>query len=452
MVPSSRKTPSSHTPLALRLQSRASFGPTAEQAAGVGGADGRAWLEAQLSPADIDEAALLARLARQPGLALPSSMAGMIPARGKDADAGEKKEFNRQMRQLALSLAGRRIVSAVHAERQLEAVMLDFWFNHFNVFARKSAVAMVLPEYEDGIRARAFGRFEDLLLFTARSPAMLLYLDNFRSSRDRPERRRRSASRRGRSSNTRGLNENYARELLELHTLGVDGGYSQADVVAVARTLTGWSVERPGATPDGQRGGFTFRERMHDPDEKRVLGQRVAGSGLDEGIWLLRMLARQPSTAKHLSIKLCRRFVTDDPPPALIERTARVYLDTQGSIEAVLRSIFLSPEFLAPENRKLKTPLEFVASSVRRLGGETDGGKRILSVLMQLGEPPLHCAAPTGFPDTVEAWLDPGAMLERISFGYGLAANLVKGTSAAHSPREVARLGLELASPEFQWQ
>jgi uncharacterized protein (DUF1800 family) len=413
--------PLEHAPasplLAERLLTRASFGPTAAEAARDGGEDPHAWLEAQLTPGAIDETALLARLDQHAGLSVPTNMAGMIPRRGEDADVEEKKAFKREMRQLALSLAGQRVVRAVHAERQLEEVMVDFWINHFNVFARKSAVPMVLPQYEAGIRERAFGQFEDLLLFTAQSPAMLIYLDNFKSSREFPEHRLRRAERRGRTPRVKGLNENYARELLELHTLGVDGGYTQADVVEVARVLTGWSVERPERTPGGQRGEFVFRDRMHDPDDKRVLGQKVPGNGIDEGTWLLRMLARHPSTARHLSTKLCRRFVSDDPPAALVGRVARMFQETEGNTREVLRAIFLSPEFADPENRKLKTPVEFVASSVRQAGGETDGGKPVLFVLQQLGEPSLHCAAPTGFPDTLEAWLDPGAMLERISFG-----------------------------------
>jgi uncharacterized protein (DUF1800 family) len=448
--------PLEHAPasplLAERLLTRASFGPTAAEAARDGGEDPHAWLEAQLTPGAIDETALLARLDQHAGLSVPTNMAGMIPRRGEDADVEEKKAFKREMRQLALSLAGQRVVRAVHAERQLEEVMVDFWINHFNVFARKSAVPMVLPQYEAGIRERAFGQFEDLLLFTAQSPAMLIYLDNFKSSREFPEHRLRRAERRGRTPRVKGLNENYARELLELHTLGVDGGYTQADVVEVARVLTGWSVERPERTPGGQRGEFVFRDRMHDPDDKRVLGQKVPGNGIDEGTWLLRMLARHPSTARHLSTKLCRRFVSDDPPAALVGRVARMFQETEGNTREVLRAIFLSPEFADPENRKLKTPVEFVASSVRQAGGETDGGKPVLFVLQQLGEPSLHCAAPTGFPDTLEAWLDPGAMLERISFGYALAANRIEGTHVSASSGEALKLGHVLASPEFQWQ
>ena len=425
---------------AERVIARASFGPDGE--AGDPPKDADSWLAQQLHPDQIDDSALDARLAGNADLAMP----GMLPRRGEGTDARQRKEFKRQMRRLAMALSGQRIVRAVHARRQLEEVMLDFWFNHFNVFARKSAIAMTLPEYEDTLRKHVLGRFEELLVASAQSPAMLIYLDNYRSSRERSTRHR------GGNPKFNGINENYARELLELHTLGVRGEYTQTDVIEVARTLTGWSVKRSSGTRAGSRREFAFRAFLHDDGPKRVLGKRVPGAGQEQGIWLLRMLARHPSTAHHIATKLCRRFVADDPPEPLVARVSGVFLATAGDIRPMLRCIFDSPEFVAPENRKLKTPLEFVASAARRIGAQTDGGKAMLFVLRQLGEPPLHCSAPTGYPDRIDAWLDPGAMLERISFAYGLAADKIEGTRSPHGRTEIAKLALELASPEFQWQ
>jgi uncharacterized protein (DUF1800 family) len=256
----------------------------------------------------------------------------------------------------------------------------------------------------------------------------------------------------------RGLNENYARELLELHTLGVDGGYAQQDVIEVARVLTGWSLTRE--LPPR----FAFRPALHDPGRKRVLGARVQGEGIEEGLWLLRFLARHPSTARFVSFKLARRFVADVPPPALVERLARRFLDTEGDIAALLRTLFAAPEFIAPEHRKFKTPLEFVASALRATGGETDGGAPLRLALAVMGELPFFARTPDGYPDTADEWLGPSAILTRLALAFHLSQRGLGGTrlgksvpelyasavSSGASPAE--RVALAVAAPEFQWQ
>ncbi|HWP74918.1 MAG TPA: DUF1800 domain-containing protein [Methylomirabilota bacterium] len=325
-----------------------------------------------------------------------------------------------------------RVTRAVLSERQLEEVLVDFWFNHFNVYAQKGAVRWMLPAYErEAIRPHVLGRFRDLVLATARHPAMLFYLDNWLSTRaDLVVPRGPNAGRRA------GLNENYARELMELHTLGVDGGYTQQDVVEVARCFTGWTIDRP-----QQGGGFVFRTAAHDRGEKRVLGQVIpAGGGREDGERVIDILARHPATARFIATKLTRRFVSDDPPPALVERAAATFQRTDGSIRAVLVTILTSPEFWSAEayRAKIKTPLEVVASAVRTLDGRLvtvadgrdglgDGGMVLAREVARLGEPLYEMQPPTGYPDRAESWVNTGALLGRMNFALGLAHNRLRG-------------------------
>ncbi len=353
----------------------------------------------------------------------------------------ERKQRRQLVKRLVSHAVAARIVRAVHSEHQLREVMVDFWANHFSVFAMKGAVGGTLLSYEnDVLRSRALGRFEDLLLAVAQSPTMLVYLDNIRSG-------------------ARGaINENYARELLELHTLGVDAGYDQRDVLEVARVLSGWSVGR------AARPAFEFRPRLHVPGAKSVLGERVPGAGVDEGISLLRRLARHPSTARHVSRKLVTRFVSDSPPPGLVERAAKRFSASGGHIAEVLRTILSSPEFVDPANVKLKTPFEFVASALRETGGETDGGRRLRRELGLLGELPWFARTPEGHPDQAVDWIDPSAMLARISLGFRLGKGLA-GTrlgaiipsgaqtlAADQSLSAIERVAVAVSSPGFQWQ
>jgi uncharacterized protein (DUF1800 family) len=362
----------------------------------------------------------------------------------------------REQRVVMLELSQQKVLRAAYSERQLEEVMVDFWFNHFNVFAGKGPTRLYVTEYErDAIRPHALGKFRDLLGATAQSPAMLFYLDNWQSSAPLDAAaagaiRRPQVSRgRGRATGARlrnppemteaaqnrrprGINENYARELMELHTLGVDGGYTQKDVQEVARAFTGWTIANPRLG-----GGFRFEPRMHDRHEKVVLGRKIkAGGGQDEGERVLDMLAEHPSTARHIATKLARRFVSDTPPSALVDRAARRFRDTHGDIREVVRTIVLSPEFFAPEayRAKVKTPLEFVVSAVRATGVETPNGLPLVQAVRELGMPLYMCQPPTGYADKAEAWVNTGALLNRMNFAVALTTGRMRGGRTQRAP------------------
>jgi uncharacterized protein (DUF1800 family) len=391
-----------------------------------------------------------------------------------DASARPQSDAMRMERQALGDVMQAKVLRAAYSERQLEEVMVDFWFNHFNVFAGKGQVRMYLNEYErDAIRPHALGKFEDLLTATASSPAMLFYLDNWQSAADLP----RSARNR-----RRGLNENYARELMELHTLGVDGGYTQKDVQEVARAFTGWTIANP-----RQGGGFYFDPRMHDDGEKVALGRKIhAGGGKKDGEGVLALLARHPSTARFISLKLARRFVADDPPTTLVDRAAARFRETDGNIREVVRTILTSPEFFAAASyrAKIKTPFEFVVSAVRATGTDLPSALPIVGAIRNLGMPLYGCQPPTGYADTAEAWVNTGALLSRMNFAVSLtslrqrggprlrqdpgidapaitstaviasalAGDLSEATSAtvAKATTEPQALALVLGSPEFQ--
>ncbi len=343
---------------------------------------------------------------------------------------------------VAEELVQAKLLRAVYSERQLEEVMTDFWFNHFNVFAGKGPERLFLTNYEqDVIRPRALGKFEDLLVATAKSPAMLFYLDNWMSVgpnsmralgiSDRPIRpygpygrprrfRRPNAKRRANS----GLNENYGRELLELHTLSVNGGYSQRDVTEVAKVFTGWTIEKPN---DG--GSFTYEPRMHEPGPKFVLGHRIKPKGEDEGREVLHMLATSPQTAHFISLKLAERFVSDDPPPAFVDRMAKTFEKKKGDIREVLATLFHSPEFWADGayRAKVKTPLEFVASAVRATGADVDDAMPLARQVANMGMPLYGAQPPTGYSMKADTWVSSSALLNRMNFALGLTAGRVRG-------------------------
>ena len=346
-------------------------------------------------------------------------------------------------RRVIEELSAARIVRATESERQLNEVLVDFWMNHFNVFAGKGLDRVFTTSFErDVIRPRIWGRFEDLLLATAKSPAMLFYLDNAQSTADeahRPARpipfRREFAvllGMRGGAGNPNrssgGLNENYARELLELHTLGVDGGYTQKDVTELARVLTGWSIGRP-----EQGSGFVFRAPLHDIGTKTVLGTPFPpGGGIEEGESMIRILARHPSTARHIAFQLCRRFVADDPPKALVDRVAKRFLETGGDLRETVRAVVTSEEFFDPQyyRAKVKSPFEYVISALRAVGASPEDALPIARQLAQMGEPLYLCQPPTGYSDTAEAWVNTGALVARLNFALQLASNTLPGTFA----------------------
>jgi uncharacterized protein (DUF1800 family) len=373
------------------------------------------------------------------------------------------RDAAREARAVVGDVIGARVARAVGSERQLEEVMVDFWLNHFTVFAGKNVVRYYIADYErEAIRPHALGTFRELLGAVAKSPAMLLYLDNAQSVADstqptlgrrpgagalrgrlarRPEAAARLDSLRARMP--RGLNENYARELLELHTLGVDGGYSQKDVIEVARALTGWTV--PGVRQGAD--GFRFIPMLHDAAEKVVLGQRLpAGRGAQDGEDVLDIVAAHPATARHIATKLAVRFVSDSPPSALIDRAAATFTRTGGDIREVVRTIVTSDEFFsrAAYRAKVKSPFEVVVSAMRALGAAPDTSPRTAGVIALLGQPIYGHQAPNGWPETGEAWLNTGAILNRINFALAAAAGRIPGGSARKwAGDSVARLSRE---------
>jgi uncharacterized protein (DUF1800 family) len=423
-------------------------------------------------------------------------------ARQEDADPqrrAQRQAIAQYMRENGLEspqrimyeLNSARVLRAVYSERQLQEVMVDFWTNHFNVFAQKGADRWFLTSYDrDVIRPNALGNFRDLLEATAKSPAMLFYLDNFQSTdpnaqmnraqlrqrmddtggagqmrrggvfgggrmRDGEARARRQAEmnreqQQGQGQTAgqqprpqqqqrmkRGINENYARELMELHTLGVEGGYTQRDVQEVARAFTGWTIFQPRGGgiygddgEDSRAGTFVFNPRMHDSGEKTVLGQKISsGGGVEDGLKVLDILVRNPATAKFVATKLCRKFVADEPSPALVARVADAFHKSDGDIKTTLRAIFSSPEFNSAETRraKIKTPFELAVSAIRTLGAETEVRPALMQWIGRMGEPLYGYQAPTGYPDVAEYWVNTGALLERLNFSLALVSNRIPG-------------------------
>ena len=436
----------------LHMLNRLGYGPRPGDVERVRQIGVAAYVEQQLSPSGIPDPALEQALPAYRVLGqTPAALVREYPQPSQKVlqqlnsgqmsreEAVQMFPLDRRPAVITAQMQAARITRAVMSERQLEEVMVDFWFNHFNVYAQKGAVKWMLPAYErEAIRPHVFGPFRDLLLATARHPAMLFYLDNWLSTRA-------DLTLPGGANGPRraGLNENYARELMELHTLGVDGGYTQQDVIEVARCFTGWTIDRP-----QQGGGFVFRPIAHDRGEKHVLGQVIpAGGGLQDGERVIDILVHHPSTARFIATKLARRFVSDDPPPALVERAAATFQRTDGNIRAVLVTIFTSPEFWSAETYrvKIKTPLEVVVSAVRTLDGRiavvvpgeggggpevgAGGGVVLAREVAKLGEPLYEAQPPTGYPDRAEAWVNTGALLGRMNFALGLAHNRFRGAS-----------------------
>jgi len=312
---------------------------------------------------------------------------------------------------------------AVLSNRQLEEVLVDFWFNHFNVSTTKNQLRMLLPSYErDAIRPHVLGRFRDMLLATARHPAMLFYLDNYQSQAPRQELLQIAGLR------LPGINENYGRELLELHTLGVDGGYTQDDVVNVARVFTGWTI-----FDVGRVGEFQFNPQNHDRNEKKVLGKVFPrGGGENEGVQVIDMLARHPSTAHFISLRLAQRFVADEPPPGLVDRMAATFTKTDGDLRAVMETLLLSKEFLSEGawRSKVKSPLEMVASSLRALDADVTDTTAIAQRIADLGQPLYAKVEPTGYPNNSAGWANSVGLLGRMNFASALLAGQIDGVQA----------------------
>ena len=359
--------------------------------------------------------------------------AGMVPALREAVEDLENPE-----RLVAQELMAVRLTRDIYSGAQLQEVMTDFWLNHFNVYLRKNEqMPYYLVSYErDTIRPRALGKFEDLLEAVAHSPAMLLYLDNAESvgpdslaaERAKMAAWRRPAKKR---QDPPGINENYARELMELHTLGVNGGYTQADVIQVARVLTGWTVERPQFG-----GGFVFNPNRHEPGTKKVLGKKIKGNGEMEGRELLHMLATRPATAHFLSRELAQRFVSDDPPQSLVDRMAKTYLANGGDISAVLTTLFHSPEFWSRDayRAKVKTPIEFVVSAVRASNANVENFMPLVNALRAMGMPIYGCIPPSGYSWDSATWVSTGALVDRMNFALALAADHLPGITVQWAP------------------
>ncbi len=484
---------------------RLAFGPRPGDVERVRAMGVDAWIDAQLHPERIDDGALERWLTRFPTLAMsgeeliakyppPGQQLARITARQQRAGQGTPSgaanppaapgragnmpqlspedstalaQSARDAARVTAELSISRVARAVASERQLLEVMTDFWANHFSVFTGKQQTRYYIPEYDGLIRAHALGRFRDLLGAVAHSGAMLYYLDQWQSVADsgrrtleqprgaqlRPAqraamRRRLTPEQQQRLQNAaarrpRGINENYARELMELHTLGVDGGYTQQDVMEVARALTGWTLTRG---PQG--GAFQFRPEVHDAEAKTILGQAFpAGRGQDEGERVLDLLASHPSTARFIATKLVRRLVNDEPPAALVERAAATFTRTDGDMREVVRTIVTSDEFFADAafRAKVKTPFELVASASRALGGQPDGTPLSAQLVARLGQPIYGRQTPDGWPDTADEWINTGAILNRMNFGLAVGANRLPGARLPQWPlaRELANAPLE---------
>jgi uncharacterized protein (DUF1800 family) len=357
------------------------------------------------------------------------------------------EDLENPQRMEAEELMSERLTRDIYSNAQLQEVMTDFWLNHFNIYLRKNEeTPYYLASYaRDTIRPNALGKFEDLLEAVAHSPAMMLYLDNSESmGPDSPAAERTKMQQmRNPAKNKKadeGLNENYARELMELHTLGVNGGYTQADVTQVARILTGWTVNEP------QRGGgFEFNENRHEPGAKKVMGTKFKDDGEREGVALLHFLVTRPATAQFISRKLAIRFVSDDPPQSLVDRMAKTYMSSGGDISAMLRTLFHSPEFWAASDyrAKVKTPLEFVVSAARASNADIENFQPLENALRQMGMQLYGCIPPTGYKWVASEWVSTGALVDRMNFALNLAANRLPGVRVSWSDQPAdANVGL----------
>ena len=476
----------------LHLLNRITFGPRPGDIAQVKELGIDRFIDDQLHPETIDDSELARRLEVLPTQRMaPAELYQFYPpqqvAEQRANDKNAPPIFGRPQQMLG-ELVQQKLVRAVSSNRQLQEVLTDFWYNHFNVFAQKEAAQWFVTAYErDVIRPRALGKFRDLLLATAQSPAMMYYLDNWLSSSPdsrqprppgpiRPQNRQPPATSPGANSRPPqsvmpatgadqnagmmarkegdqnppsamrspqspapnpqppprpparkpGINENYARELMELHTLGVNGGYTQKDVQEVARCLTGWTIDRP-----FQGGGFVYRPWMHDDGAKTVLGVNITpGGGFNDGLRVIEILSKHPSTARFIAKKLCQRFVSDDPSAQLVERVAQVFLKTEGDIREVVRAIVTSAEFNSPAvfRAKIKSPLEFAASTIRALDGDTNGAPALHDWIRRMGEPLYQFAFPTGYGEDSAKWVNTGVFFNRINYAVALANNQINGT------------------------
>jgi uncharacterized protein (DUF1800 family) len=372
------------------------------------------YIQQQLNPDSIAQSPIVTeKLAKLDAVNLsPDELFQRYNPQNSQLSPAPNKILQQQARQVTQQAIEARLWRSIYSDRQLQEVMVDFWYNHFNVYAGKGLDRLWVGAYEQqAIRPHALGKFRDLLGATARHPAMLFYLDNWQNSAPNPNQKGR-----------RGLNENYARELMELHTLGVDGGYKQADAIALAKIFTGWGFKQPGQkVPDGY--SFQFNPDRHDFSTKKLLDREIVGTGIDEGERALDLLSRHPSTARQISFKLAQYFVTDNPPKSLVDKLSKRFRATDGNIKLVLDTLFHSPEFWNRKyyGAKFKTPYQYAISAVRSTGIEINNVKPLNSLLTQLGMPLYGCLSPNGYKNTQEAWLSPDSMTRRLNFATNLA-------------------------------
>ncbi len=427
------------------------------------------WIQKQLHPETIDDKATEARLAEYPTLKMtPAVLMNEYPRpqvaaqrmhvtldeynkREQDLlhpPQGVRPAADRRPQTIVNELMMAKLVRAVYSERQLQEQLDDFWFNHFNIFAQKDDDIYLISSFErDAIRPNLFGKFRDMLGATAHSPAMLVYLDNWLSADPNAVQRAQHATAEQKREwkdlpplgNKKGLNENYGREIMELHTLGVDGGYTQQDVIQVAKCFTGWTVRAPQIKPE-----FVFDPRLHDAEQKIVLGKKIKAGGVRDGEKVLDLLTSQKATAHHISFELAEHFVSDNPPAALVDRMAKQFQKSKGDLREVVRTMIYSPEFWSRDSyrAKIKTPFEFVASSARALGAEVDSPTPMVQWVANIGEPLYQYQAPTGYKDNAETWVNTNGLLKRLNFAMTLAGNRVRGTAVDL----ISRLGDDLMS------
>jgi uncharacterized protein (DUF1800 family) len=417
----------------LHAINRLSFGATPGEIERVESIGVEKYIQEQLNPNTIDlPASLITKLSALKTLQLGTPELGRIFGAVRKVPPVEPAKYVVDTKKVVEERNHAKLLQAIESPRQLEEVMTDFWYNHFNVSSTKGISRIWVGNYEqNAIRPRVFGKFRDLLEATARHPAMLYYLDNWQNTipNSNPKARNRG-----------GLNENYARELMELHTLGVKGGYSQRDVTNMAKILTGWGY-LPANTKKGEPFTFFFDEKKHDPAPKTLLGKEIKGSGEQEVEQALDMLASNPATAKFVSYKIAQRFVSDNPPEALVNRMKNRWLQTDGDIKAVMTTMFNSREFWAPAARrnKFKTPLEYVISAVRASGLEVEETKVLNGQLSGLGMPLYGCVTPDGYKNTRDAWLNENSTIQRINF----ATLLASGRGVSSKPQSLNLVNLE---------
>ena len=472
------EAPPSDDAAITHVLNRLTYGPRPGDVERVRSMGIQKWIESQLLPSRIDNTSLETRLTGLETLTLDSQTIQREYAAPAMAERREQKRANpdgepndpamrhapateaqRKGREVIADIEQAKLLRAVYSDRQLEEVLVDFWFNHFNVFAGKGATRNYVSEYErEAIRPYVLGHFRDLLGATAKSSAMLFYLDNWQSSVQQSASPIASGTaRRGRVAagrpadappqRSRGINENYARELMELHTLGVDGGYTQQDIVNVARAFTGWTMQ------PRQGSGFMFAAARHDRGEKIVLGRTItAGGGVNDGEQVLDIVAAHPATARHIATKLAIRFVSDTPSTQLVERLAARFTAAKGDLREVMKTLLASPEFMSPDGyrAKVKTPLEFVASALRATGADVRTALPLARTLRDMGMPLYFCQPPTGYEEVASTWVSAGALVSRMNFAVDLSKNAVRGVRVPLSEEQT--MALKIGAPEFQRQ